>query len=65
MFLNFNWNYPIIRKCRIKLIKHKKIKVKACCSIIIPPGSGGIISKKLEVYFSKIIALTPSKINDL
>ena len=30
----------------------------SCCSFIIPsipPGSGGIISKKLEVYFSNII----------
>ena len=45
-----------------------KGKVNICYSIIIPlsPGSGGIISKKLKVYFSKIVSLIPRpKICDL
>ena len=35
--------------------------IDECFSIIIPPSSGGIVSKKLEVYFSKIIPHTPSE----
>ena len=38
------------------------LKVDVCCSIIIPPYPrvvGGIIFKKMEVYFSKIIPLIP------
>ena len=38
-----------------------EIKYGNCCSIIIPPspGSGGIIFKKMEIYFSKIITPYP------
>ena len=47
----------------VKTARGSKKLESSCCSIIIPPHTprvvGGIISKKLEVYFSKIIPPIP------